>query len=133
MSRRMPACQSVEMNWQPQYPASQGAPKALDPDSKGYWLVESNTPNLATLVANGMVNDGDFWIAQTEDPLVAEFPPVSEVPGLDSTIPIQDGSKVIWDYALAKFWVSPPEMSLDPDNPDSIYDEPWVGVLGIHV
>ena len=124
---------NVQMNWQPQYPASQGAPKALDPDAKGYWLVESNTPNLATLVANGMVLDGDFWIAQTEDPLVGEFPPVSEVPGLDSTVPIQNGSKVIWDYALAKFWVEPPVVIDDPDAPGSIYDEPWVGVLGVHV
>jgi hypothetical protein len=127
--------QSVQMNWQPQYPASQGTPKSLDPDSKGYWKPATNTPNI-WLMANGWVDgvtilDGDFWNVQTADPDIPEYPEVGTTPGLEGVL-LQDGGKAIWHLNSGLFsYEPPPVVGVDPDHP--AYEEPWVGVLGIHV
>jgi hypothetical protein len=128
---------TARMNWQKSHPASQATSRALDPDAVGYWRPATNTPNIWLTASGGVagvfIPDLGFWIAQTADPLVPEFPAVGTTPGLEGVL-IQDGGKVIWHAGTGTFTYEPLPIDGDPDDPnDPINDEPWVGVLGVEV
>jgi hypothetical protein len=65
----------------------------------GAWKPATNDPNIHA-VANKQ--NGDFWIVDCVDPLVAETPPLGSTPGLDNVM-LDEGDWVVWSEA-AQLW-----------------------------
>jgi len=127
----------VKMSWQPVAPAgSAAAPKDIDPDAKGYWLVLTNQPDLYN---DTFKVDKDFWIAATVYADGVEYCPLGSTPGLDN-LPIKDGDKIVWHadtllfeqikgYGWSEIDGGPPP-GPDPGPPPEV---PWVGELLVDV